>query len=453
MNLLNVISKFFTGGHQRTQKAKKNVVFSFIIKGCNILLGILILPVTLGYLGDTRYGIWLTVGSLIDWFAFFDIGLSSGLRNKLAMALSKNNFKRAQVYISTSYAMLIIISLSVYVVFFVAQHFIVWHKVFNTSPGLEVEIRSLIQIAFTFFCLKFILQLLNSILLAHQRPATRDFLQLLSKIISSLVIVVLAYTTTGSLVHVSYAYSLVPVIMLGIATVYLFRSKFSNYIPSFRSIRFKYIKDLMNLGMKFFVINIAVLVMFTTGNMILTQLYGPEAVPPYNIAYRYFGIFTMGFSIIVSPIWSAVTEAYTKGDITWIKNIVKKLNWIWLLGTVGVIVMLIVSPFIYKLWIGDKVHVPLILSCFMAFHVIFQSYGSVYVNVLNGMGKVKIQYYTAIFSAIVNIPLSIFFSKFCDLGPAGVILATTVCVAFGPLIAPVQYKKIINKTAKGIWNE
>lgn len=451
--MINRVFTFFRTGHKRTIQAKRNVIFSLGIKGCNILLGILILPITLHYLGQTRYGIWLTVGSIIDWFAFFDIGLSNGLRNKLAEAISKNNVKRAQVYISTSYAMLSIISITLFLIFIFGNQFIVWHKIFNTDPLLEDEINSLLLIAFTFFCLKFVFQLLNSILLAHQKPSTRDFLQLLSKIISSFAIVVLAYTTTGSLIYVSYAYSTLPVLILGIATFYFFRSSFKKYIPSFRSINFRHIKGIMNLGTKFFVINIAVIVMFTTDNMIITQLFGPEMVTPYNIAYKYFGIYTMIFSIIVSPIWSAVTEAYTKGDINWIKNVVKKFHYLWLGGVGIVVIMLIVSQPLYKLWVGDAVHVSVLLTFFMAFHAIFSSYGSVYVNVLNGMGKVKIQYYTAIVAAILNIPLSVFFAKYLDMGPTGVIFATSLCISFGPIIAPFQYKKIISNTAKGIWNK
>lgn len=451
--MINKIRQFFSGGHQRTIKAKRNVLFSFFIKGFNVLIGILILPITLSYLGSTRYGIWLTVGSLIEWFAFFDIGLSSGLRNKLAQALSKNNFYRARVYISTSYAMLLIISSCIYLFYYVIQHYIVWHNIFNTSPDLEEEIRSLIKIAFTFFCLKFILQLLNSILLAHQKPASRDFIQLISKIMSSLAIVVLAYTTTGSLVNVSYAYSVVPAVIMIIATFYFFKFQFNKYSPSFRCVNFKYIKNVMNLGMKFFIINIAVMVMFTTDNMIITQLYGPESVTPYNIAYRYFGIFTMVFSIILSPIWSATTEAYTKGDIQWIENIVRKMKLIWMVGVFIIIAMLVFSQPLYRLWVGDKVQIPIMLSIFMAFHIIFSSYGSVYVNVLNGIGKVKIQYFIAIFSALINIPLSIFFAKYLNLGPSGVILATSVCIAFGPIVAPIQYRKIIEGKAEGIWNK
>ena len=70
---------------------------------------------------------------------------------------------------------------------------------------------------------------------------------------------------------------------------------------------------------------IAAVVVFTTDNLIITQLFGPAQVAPYSIALKYFNIAQMGFSIIITPFWSAFTEAYTKNDYAWIKNNIKRL--------------------------------------------------------------------------------------------------------------------------------
>ena len=53
----------------------------------------------------------------------------------------------------------------------------------------------------------------------------------------------------------------------------------------------------------------------------------------------------------------------------------------------------------------------------------------------------------------INIPLSILFAKYLQLGSAGVILATALCLMPVLILARIQYHRIINKTAKGIWNE
>ena len=75
-------------GHERTVKAKKNIVASFVIKGLNIAIGLILVPLTINYLNPTKYGIWITLSSVIGWFSFFDIGLGNGLRNRFAEAIA-----------------------------------------------------------------------------------------------------------------------------------------------------------------------------------------------------------------------------------------------------------------------------------------------------------------------------------------------------------------------------
>ena len=91
MKKTNTLISFFTQGNKRTLRAKKNITVSFISKAISILIGFIIVPLTLSYIGEVEYGIWLTIASIISWFSFFDIGLGNGLRNKLAEALAKDD--------------------------------------------------------------------------------------------------------------------------------------------------------------------------------------------------------------------------------------------------------------------------------------------------------------------------------------------------------------------------
>ena len=82
-NVLHFISNNFTKGHERSIKAKKNIGLSFLIKGASIAISLILVPLTINYINPYRYGIWLTLSSVVSWFSFFDIGLTNGLRNKL----------------------------------------------------------------------------------------------------------------------------------------------------------------------------------------------------------------------------------------------------------------------------------------------------------------------------------------------------------------------------------
>src|SRR3954447_21221750 len=103
------LSGFVNKGHQRSVKAKKNIVTSFLIKGVSIAISFLLVPMTIHYVNASQYGIWLALSSIITWMSFFDIGFTQGLRNKFGEAKAQGNVQLARIYISTTYYYLAII--------------------------------------------------------------------------------------------------------------------------------------------------------------------------------------------------------------------------------------------------------------------------------------------------------------------------------------------------------
>jgi O-antigen/teichoic acid export membrane protein len=450
----NLINTYLLSGHKRSVKAKKNILASFVIRGLNIATGLILIPLTIGYINPTKYGIWLTLSSIMQWFGFFDIGLNSGFRNRFSEALAVGNKELARIYVSTTYAVLSIIAIFLIGVFAAINPFLDWPHLLNTGPELYSELQALIFFVFASFMFQFVLGLIKVIFLADQNTALGHLIELFGKILSLILIFILIKYTHESLLLLGLSFSFSPLVIMIIASFIFFNSKYKEYSPSFKFVEFKYMKNIMNLGLKFFVIQIAMIVMFSTDNVIISQLYTPAQVTPYNISYKYFTVITMVFTIIVSPLWSAYTEAWVKHDYGWIKNTIKKLKIIWVLFALGIIVMIFVSPLAYKLLTGGtSVVIPFFLTICMAMYVAIRAYGDIYVNFINGTGKVKLQFYSAIIAALLNIPLCIFFAKNLNLGISGIILATLICISFGPVLAPIQYKKLINGTATGIWNK
>ena len=133
----------FTRGHERSIKAKKNILASFLIKGCSIAVSLIIVPVTINYINSSRYGIWLTLSSIVGWLSFFDIGLTQGLRNKFAEAKAKNDDSIARIYISTTYVILGIIFTCIWLLFLVGNNFLDWSKILNVPVSVKSEVTTL----------------------------------------------------------------------------------------------------------------------------------------------------------------------------------------------------------------------------------------------------------------------------------------------------------------------
>lgn len=437
---------------QRTKNITKHVMLSGIYKGGSIIASLLLVRLTINYLDTTNYGIWLVITSFISWFTFFDIGLGHGLRNKFAEAKANSDLRLAKAYISSAYYSIAIISCFLFILFFIVNFFINWTKVFNTDNSLGPDLSIIMLFVFGNFSLQFVVKLITIIYTADQRPSLQGLIVLLTQGASLISIFLLNKYFTSSLLTFSIIFSSIPVIILLGFNFYSFNNRYKDLKPTISLFKIKYIKDIVGLGLKFFVIQIAALVLFSTDNIIITQLFGPAEVTPYNIAYKYFSVITMGFSIIVTPFWSAITEAYTKSDYSWIKKSMRSLNKISFFFFIITMFCLFFADNIYLLWVGDKVKVPFLLSLFMSIYVVIRVFGLPYNHFVNGTGKIKIQLAFAVFGAIINIPLSIYFAKYLQFGISGVILATIASDFIGLVLLPIQYSKIINNKAYGIWN-
>lgn len=447
------IYSFFNIGHRRSIQAKRNIVASFVIIGSNIFINLLLVRLILDYINPTQYGIWLTLSSVLVWFSLFDIGLGNGLRNKFAEALVKKENNLARIYLSTAYATLIFVVSIIAILFILFNYYIDWNKVFNVNIDIGTDFNLIVYIVFSAFCFQLVLKLINNILVANQRTAVVHLINLIANAISLILIIILIKIENGSLLYLAISLSIPPVLVLISASFYFYLNDYRKFAPNFKYVKLQYSKSLFSLGSKFFIIQTAALMVFTTDNMIITQLFGPADVTPYNIALKYFSIVTTIFWIIVNPFIPAYTEAFSLKDIKWIRNSINKLFKLWFGVILAAILMLLFSDFAYKLWFGEKIYINIYLSLGMAIFIIQISWNNIFSSFLIGVGKIRLQMYHSIFSIIINIPMSIFFAKTINMSSTGVILGTIITLLPLSILAPIQYQKLITNTANGLWNK
>lgn len=449
-SITSQLIKFFQG-HERSVKAKKQILYSFFIKGISICIGFVFVPLILGYLDAERYGIWLTLSSIIIWFSFFDIGIGNGLRNRFAEAISMGNHELAKIYVSTTYVILAIILFSVIILFWIINPFLNWQKILNTILVGTKELSVVALVVFTFFILRFFFQLIGVILLADQRPAINNVLDPLGNLFSLLLIYILTKTTQGSLINLAAVLSIVPVLVLIIATLLLFTKDYRQYAPSLKYVDFKKGKDLIGLGFKFFYFQVGGVVFITSTNFIIAQVSSPESVATYNIAYKYLSLSLMIYSIVLTPFWSAVTEAYIKQDFIWLKKSMWNLNLFSALMAVFLIILFLFSNVAYRFWVGDKITIPFNLSLIITIYLFIQLFVAPFSQFINGFGKLKLGLYAITVKIILYIPITIFFGKLY--GAFGVVLAMTIIQIPSLFFEATQTYRIINQKAHGIWGK
>lgn len=448
IDLLDLITR----GHERSVKAKKNILGSIVIKGLSIGISLVLVPLTINYINPSRYGIWLTLSSIVAWFSFFDIGLSSGLRNKFAEAKAKDNNELAQIYVSTTYAILAIVFFIVWIIFLIVNHFLNWANILNISESMRSEVSILAIIVFTYFCLQFVFKIISTLFLANQQPAKSSLIDVIGQLISLIFIIILIKTTEGSLINLGVALCASPLLVLVGANVIFFNDEFKKYRPSFTKIKFSYAKGLFNLGLIFFIIQIAGIIQFQTANIIIARNFGPANVTSYNIVLKYFGVLDMISVIFLIPFWSASTDAYFKNDIQWIKNAIKKYNRLNIVMVIISCVMLILSENVYRLWLGEgKVIIGFYLSFWGFLFINVKMFYGKYVYLLNGINALRIQFWACLISPLIYIAAAIILIEYYKMGVYALFVASIIANFNGYILSPLQYHMVINKNKKGIW--
>lgn len=115
------------------------------------------------------------------------------------------------------------------------------------------------------------------------------------------------------------------------------------------------------------------------------------------------------------------------------------------------LLMLSASPVVYHLWIGDKADVSWLLTSLVCLYMIVHNWDSLQVNLINGIGTVKLQTYVTLIGLVLHIPLSFFLGKSCDMGASGVVVSMIVINAMYSAFFTIQINKILKQEAKGIW--
>lgn len=113
--------------------------------------------------------------------------------------------------------------------------------------------------------------------------------------------------------------------------------------------------------------------------------------------------------------------------------------------------MIIASPVVYKLWVGDKMNIPFLMTLSVGIYVMIHTWDSLQVTLINGIGTVKLQTYLTLIGLVFNIPLALLLGKY--MGAIGVVTSMTTINIIYALVFTLQINKLINNKAQGIWSK
>lgn len=447
------IRKKFIGTDSRSKKMYKNTVAMIGIRGVSMILTLISAPIMLHHVDRADYGVLLTLTSIVGWVGYMDVGLGNGLRNKLPEFLAKGDFHSAKKIVSSCYVTLAIYVALIIVIFLMVSPFVDWLGVLNSPTSDAGEIRGLTNVVFIAFCIQFLFGLINSILFAYQMPAFQSLFTFVGQFVALIALVIQVYVfDVTSVLQIGAVNSIIPPLVLFWGSIGLFRTKLKEIAPSFKLFEFKSVGSILSLGLKFFVLQMITIVLFQANSIIIARVVSPEAVVEYNLAFKYVSLLTMIFTIVITPVWSATTDAYVRKDFEWINKMLSFSRKVCIASIFIGVLMVLASKFVYGMWLGrGSIDINYSTTGLILLYISFEMLYKVYGTIINGTGKVFAQIILTGIIAIIYIPLAIFLGNLCGL--SGVLIANTIVFALNYVWSKLQCNKLINQTATGIWNK
>jgi hypothetical protein len=95
---------------ERQRRIALTALGSALARAIGLLTNLITVPLAIGYLGAERYGLWMTITSLIAMVNFLDLGIGNGLISAIAEAHGRNDREEARRYVSAATSVLSLIS-------------------------------------------------------------------------------------------------------------------------------------------------------------------------------------------------------------------------------------------------------------------------------------------------------------------------------------------------------
>lgn len=427
----------------RTKAFVANTVVNYVSKLGNMAISFLNIPLMLGIMGAERFGIWQTILTIITWAELANFGVGNGLRNKVTELLSRNQKNELKYYISSAYYILLLLSLIIAIISMIIIGFLNTDLIFRDTSIHPSEIKFAILIVLLNFIINFILGLVNSILYGLQKSSIVTIGQFLNSLSIFLVLTMLKINEFEN-VKIGLI-ALVYLVVTSFINILISIVVFKKYVerPVYKNVNKIYGKELLKVGVTFFILQITTIFVFSIDNFLVSILLGAKEVAAYSIATKLLIIFNTLFSILLIQMWNASGDAFNKNDYRWIQKMIKRLYLVLIIMSIGIIIIIILFDTITKLWLGQTISISMISVRLIAICVIVQMFNGIAVNIENGTGLIRPQIISYLISGIINIPLAVYLVKVCNMGLNGIIIAKIICLLIPSVVCSIHVRKVL----------
>lgn len=418
---------------ERYRRAALTTLTSVLARVVTVCTSLLTVRLTIRYLGTERYGMWMTITSVVSFLIFADLGMGNGLVNVIADAHGRDDDESVRKYVSSAFFVLLGIALLLLGILALAYPYVPWPHVFNVSSSLAArESGPAVFVFLACFLLNLPLDVVQRLQAGYQEGYATNFWTAAGALLG-----------LGNLLVAIHLHRGLPFLILAILGGQIvgvlgnwgqaFGWKRRGLLPRWGSCDSAAARRILGTGVWFFIIQACSVFMIPLDNIVITQILGPDAVTQFSVPMRLFILVSTVAAMFVIPLWPAYGEAAARGDVGWIKSTFyhSLVYNVMVFGPASLGLALLGRP-IMHIWVGQQIQPSHLLLFGMAAWTIL-AVAQVAINTcLTGINALKFQATVAVGTAISSLVLKVTMAK--AFGLPGVVWAGVLVMTLGTLI-------------------
>ena len=418
-----------------------NVLWNWTNYGLKIAVAFYITPLLIHRLGDTSYGLWILLSSILGYYGLLNFGIDSALVHLISKHLANNRREEIAKVVTTSRFVFGLIALGVVVLSLglgaaFAYSDLVFENIFNLSEELRQPFALLLVVLSVGMAGSFFARVFVSILRARERYDLLNSIEIVMLIVRTLAIV---FLMGESLLALGCIFALSGI--LTAIAVWVTARRISPAIaerdirPSFDPTTFRTIRE---CGVYSFLDSLADQVRFYTDALVIGQFMRIQFITYYNLAAVLITYFRHFIGHAASPFFPVFSRYHGANDKEALRRTFLRASKV--LAFLAVLaagnIMGSALPFLH-LWVGDVLSPEYVTLSYrvllvLLFPFTLEMIQSIAMNVIYGTGQHHRLTRLIGLEALANLILSIVLVR--SYGLLGVALGTGIPLVVTQLV-------------------
>lgn len=430
----DLLRRLRTGGiHIRYRRALRSFSAAAGNSATSVVVSLLSVPLLLDHLGAERFGVWMTLYSLVALQGFMDLGIGNGLVTRLAHCSGRGDAEEARRLVSSAFLVVTLAALAIAAGFAAAYPLVPWDAAFNVAdPAVAMEAAHAAAVLAACLVIGLPAGIARRAQAGYQREYVASLWEMGARWLGLACILTVAMLD-GGLVWVALAVLGLPVLGAILNGAVFFGLSSPGLRPSPACLDAAATRSLLHSGFLFFVLQVVAALTFASDSVIVAQVLGPDQVAGFTVPRTLFQFLLMPIGLLTAPLWPAYGEALSRGETAWVRRtLLRSLGLTVALAGGGGLALVLAGDQVLHLWVGPAVAVDRATWAGFAVTGLVTAVGTAVSMVLNAALVVRFQVAVAIALCLCAVPLKILAAGHS--GIAGMVWATGISYALVSLL-------------------